>query len=134
MLHVIFVLASFVAPAPRLDDRVQYWKRVLHLDQWRISVRVVQRRELADGTQADIETDTATKTAFIRVLREEDSDLPRRLARADQQVTIAHEMVHLSKLVRLGQSSWQDESATNAETDALLRVHHCWRELLVVER
>lgn len=134
MLHVFFVLASFIAPAPRLDDRVEYWKRVLHLDQWRIAVRVVKRQELADGTEADIETDVGSRTAVIRVLREEDSDLPKRLARADQQVTIAHEMVHLSKLVHLGEPYWQDESATNAETDALLRHHHCWRELLVVER
>ncbi|HZT40266.1 MAG TPA: hypothetical protein VFA28_20410 [Bryobacteraceae bacterium] len=134
MLHVFFVLASLIAPAPRLDERVEYWKRILHLDQWRIAVQVVKRQELEDGTEADIETDVRSRTAVIRVLREEDSDLPKRLARADQQVTIAHEMVHLSKLVRLGESFWQDESATNAETDALLRQHHCWRELLVVER
>jgi hypothetical protein len=134
MFHAIFVIASLLAPAPRLDERVEYWKRVLHLDQWNITVRLVQRHELVEGTQADIQTDVATRTASIRVLREEDSDLPKHLARADQGVTIAHEMVHLSKLVRLGQPYWQDESATNAETGALLRQHHCWRELLAVER
>jgi hypothetical protein len=87
---------------------------------------------LTDGTSGDIDTDITNKTALIRIMHDQDSDLSGRLARADQLITIAHEMVHLSKL-RSGQADWQDESATNMETDALLRKHHRWLEMCAVE-
>jgi hypothetical protein len=132
MVRILGLLLSLFSPTPDLDGCVQFWQRELSLQSWRVAVRVVPRAELHDGTVGDIDTDIHTRTATIRVLHEADYNLKRSQARADQQLTVAHEMVHLSRLNR-GDRGWRDEPATNATTYALLRRHGRWRELSVVE-
>ena len=102
------------------------------LRDWHVTVRVVDRRELEDGTEGGIEADPERKEALILVMAEGDSDLPRRQARADQRLPVAHEMVHLSRL-RAGDAHWQEEATTVARTFELLQKHRRWLELSVAE-
>ncbi len=131
------VLASFwllfSSPPPDLNRGVRYWQHRLNLDEWQISVKAVSAQELHVGTAGDVEWDPQARTAVIRVLRERDYDLPPRRARADQQLTLAHEMVHLVRFVRMGERGSADEVATCHETGVLLRTYHRWRELSAVE-
>jgi hypothetical protein len=132
MVRILGLLLSLFSPTPDLDECVQFWQRELALKSWRVAVRVVPRAELHDGTVGDIDTNIHTRTATIRVLHEADYTLKRSQARADQQLTVAHEMVHLSRLHR-GDRAWRDEAATITATHILLRRHGRWRELSVSE-
>jgi len=133
MLHFLALLLSLYPTSPDLRGCVRYWQRTLSLEEWRITVQVVHRSVLDEGTLGDIAPDAVRRTAVIRVLREADYDLPRRQARADQRLTIAHEMVHLDRLARRGAGAWTDEGEAADETLHLLRAHRRWRELSVVE-
>jgi hypothetical protein len=133
MLHLLALVLSLHSPSPNLSGCVRYWQRALSLEEWRVTVKVVGRSALDDGTLGDIEPHPSRRTAVIRILGEGDYDLPARQARADQRLTIAHEMVHLDRLVHCDQRTWRDEDLTNQETLALLRAHRRWRELSVFE-
>lgn len=134
MFRLLTLLLSLYAPPPDLQSCVRFWQRELFLDQWTITVQMVNRAQLNDGTLGEIDADPERRTAVIYVVREEDYDLPLRQARADQQLTIAHEMVHLDRLARFPfRNDWQDEPSTVAQTFTLLRKHHRWRELSVAE-
>lgn len=133
MLFRLFIaLFSVFGPTPAVDSCVRYWQQQLLLADWRVNVRVADRSELEEGTEGGIEADVDHKRATIFVLKESESDLPPRQARADQCVTIAHEMVHLSRL-KAGDAQWQDETTTVARTFELLQKHRRWRELSVAE-
>lgn len=132
MLRIFGLLITMLSPGPDLDRCVRFWQRELSLHAWNVVVRVVGRAELTDGTVGDIDADVKTRTATIRVLRENDYDLRRPLARADQLLTVAHEMVHLSRL-HSGDMRWREEDGTIEATNLLLRRHGRWRELLVAE-
>src|SRR5689334_17920902 len=119
-VRLIAAVVSFFAPIPDLQSAVQFWQHKLSLTAWRIEVRVVLSNDVQDGTVGAIDTDAARKVAVIQVLDERCSDLPPRQARADQRVTIAHEMVHLSRL-QAGDPNWQDEAVTVSRTYDLLR-------------
>jgi hypothetical protein len=128
---IALVLSWLTAPAD-LPECVQYWQRALHLEDWTIELRIVPQEDLENGTLGDIEPHFETKSAVLRIRRESDSDLPTRLARADQRLTVAHEMVHLRRFAD-GNPKWGNENTTTAETGELLRKHRRWRELSVVE-
>jgi hypothetical protein len=117
-----------------LNASVNYWQREMGLWGWYISVEVVDRSRLTDGTVGHIDTDVERRTARIRVLDAQLSDLPPVEAHADQLLTVAHEMVHLKRLVKDRSPNWRDEDTTNRQTFALLTKHHRWLELSVAER
>ena len=118
-------------PVPDFNVNLAYWQRTLNLQDWRVSVQVVRIEELDDNTVGDIDVDVRDKTAAIRILREQDSELSRRLARADQQLTLVHELVHLRRMV--DGDAWHNEAATVAQTAALVRFHRRWREAAAIE-
>ena len=91
---------------------------MLNLQEWQISVELARAGQLDSGTVGDIDIAFRQKTATIRILDERDSDLPRYLTRADQQLTLEHELVHLKR--RLAAEPWRNEAATVAETNALV--------------
>jgi hypothetical protein len=133
MPRFLIVLLSWFSPASDVDACVAFWQERLRLQDWTIRVRVVSAQELGGRANGDIEIDAASQTAVLRVLRLEDSDLPRRLARADQQYTVAHEMVHLYRFVQ-NDPGWRNEKVIDTHTVALARKHRRWQELLAVEK
>jgi hypothetical protein len=133
MLHVLVLLFPSLASPTGLQACVHQWQRHMQLQEWRITVRVVPRAALDDSTVGNIEPDRATRTAILRVMRVEDSDLTGHLALADQRLTIAHEMVHLYRYAVVRDPRWFDEPSTNFQTALLVRKHKMRQELLVLE-
>jgi hypothetical protein len=132
MFHFLTAVVMFLhCPAPNLESNLGYWQRELGLQDWKISVRLVAVGELERNTLGDIEVVSRNKTAIVRILREQDSDLARCLARSDEQLTLVHELVHLKR--RISGDDWGNEAATVAETTALVRAHRRWREAAAIE-
>jgi hypothetical protein len=132
MLHFLAAFAMwFHCPAPDLKANLDYWQRTLNLQDWWVSVQLVPIGELDHNTVGDIDIKVCDKRATIRILREQDSDMSRRLARADQQLTLVHELVHLKRMV--DGEAWHNEAATVAQTTALVRFHRRWREAAAIE-
>ena len=94
-------------------------------------MQLVRIGELDPDTLGDIDIEVRNKTATIRILREQDSEMSRRLARADQQLTLVHELVHLKRMV--DGDAWHNEAATVAQTTELVRFHRRWREAAAIE-
>jgi hypothetical protein len=92
----------------------------------------VRGSELDANTVGDIVIFPERKSATVRILREQDSDLAPRQARADQELTLMHEMVHLHRMA-VGDARWQDEGTTNQEVLRILRANHRRRELSAME-
>jgi hypothetical protein len=126
------VVMFFHSPAPKLDANLRYWQDVLGLREWRISVRLVSSSELDANTVGCIEPSGELKKAVIRILSEHEYDLPVRLARADQQLTVVHELVHLERFVK-GDVGWRDEPPTVERTTSLVLEHRRWREATAIE-
>lgn len=133
MLKIFAVILSIVTPAPNIERSAQYWRGQMDLTDWQIKVQIVSREELGHGLLGDVEPQRLTRVATIRLLREEESPLPRRLARAEQLVTLVHEMVHLRKYVN-NDGNWRSEGETDREAGEWIRGKRRWREALVVER
>jgi hypothetical protein len=117
-----------------LAASVNYWQREMGLSDWHITVEVVDQTRLRDGTVGHIDTDVEKRTARIRVLDAQFSGLPPDQAYADQLLTVAHEMVHLKRLVKDRSLDWQDEKSTVRQTFALLQNRRRWLELSAAER
>jgi hypothetical protein len=126
------VILSWFAPGADLPGCVIYWQSALGLENWTIELRIVRQDELEGGTLGDIEPNGQTRTAVLRVRSEADSDLSSRLTRADQRLTIAHEMVHLRRFAS-GDPRWGNEHATTLQTGELLHRHGRRWELSAVE-
>lgn len=77
------ILLSLHSPRPNLAHTSAVWSNKLSLADWHVSIVMVGADEIGDEIVGDIMWDIPTKSARIRVLREEDYDLPRRLARRD---------------------------------------------------
>lgn len=133
IFHFVAVLLSYVTPPPTLDNCVRYWQKEMHLRDWTITLQVVNAQQLDPWHLGDIEPHRDTKTAILRVMREQDSTLPRRLALSEQRLTIIHEMVHLRKLAT-GDGDWRSEIETDVETGRWVRRHRRWREALAIEQ
>jgi hypothetical protein len=103
------------------------WQQKLQLTQWTLSLEVVGDHTLGGASMGDIQWDIVRKRAFIRVLREEDYDLPVNMARLDQQATIVHELVHLLH----ADDKSSDEASVVSQTNELLRANHAWKILAV---
>ena len=54
MLRFLALVLSLYSPRPDLNDAVRFWQRELYLQDWKVSVEVVSRAELADSTLGDI--------------------------------------------------------------------------------
>jgi hypothetical protein len=133
VVRLLVFLLSFLTPPPSLESCIAYWQQQLNLQDWTVTLRVVGQDELDPGTLGDIEPNLAAKTAVLRVMRTSDSDLSRRRARAEQRLTIVHEMVHLRRFADQD-PGWGTEFATNARAGALVREHRRWFEQLAIER
>lgn len=129
------IAGSGWVPAPVRQDlnrALRTWQKKLGLAGWTVAVEVVSDGVLGGSAMGDVVWNLKTKRASIRILREEDYDLPLRMARLDQQATILHELVHLQHAAS-GDVMGNVESAVVRETNSLLRANRQWQVLAVQE-
>src|SRR4029077_3436739 len=132
MFHFVAAIVMFFhCPAPDFKANLGFWQRALNLQDWRGTVPLVRVGELDTDSLGDIDIEVRDKASTIRILREQDSEMPRRLARADQQLTLVHELVHLKRMV--DGCAWHNEAAKVARTRELARPHRRWREAAAIE-
>ncbi|MDZ4801631.1 MAG: hypothetical protein SGI92_26035 [Bryobacteraceae bacterium] len=72
------------------------WQRRLGLTEWKIEARVVRLKDLQKGTIANIHWSLPKRSATIKVLDPLDSTLARGEIVRDTELSIVHELVHLS--------------------------------------
>ena len=72
------------------------WQRRLSLDDWRIESKIVRARDLPERAVANIRWSLPNKKATIQVLDSLDSNLRRSEILKDTELSIVHELVHLS--------------------------------------
>jgi hypothetical protein len=128
LVYILALVAlSFTSHKPDLHKTLDFWQQKLQLTQWTITLEVVRDRALGGVSMGDIAWDIVNKRAFIRVLCEEDYDLPLAMARLDQQATVVHELVHLKH----AEDKSSSEASVVQETNDLLRAHHDYKILAV---
>jgi hypothetical protein len=132
MLRALLLAVSWLSPGGGLDACVSFWQRELGLEEWSIAVHVVSDEDLGGRDEGDININWRSKTATIRVMRVEDSDLPRRRARAVQRYTIAHELMHLH-LHLIGDPGRSNEKVVDTALVSLMRNKRRWHELMGIE-
>jgi len=105
-----------------LDQRLSVWRERLKLLDWRISVAMTPRSDLAPKTLGGIRWDKPKKTAVIWVLDPSDYRLPFPAMLEDMELTIVHELLHLelASLPRSQASRGSEERAVNGIAEALL--------------
>jgi hypothetical protein len=75
---------------------VQKWSKRLGLTDWKIESRIVRIAQLPRGTVANIHWSLPRRTATIKVLHPADSTLPASEIVRDTELSVVHELVHLS--------------------------------------
>lgn len=75
---------------------VQSWQRRLGLSEWRIEAKIVRLTQLPKGTVANIHWSLPKRAAIIKVLDPLDSTVARHLILRDTELSVIHELVHLS--------------------------------------
>ncbi len=88
-------------PYPLLTQDLLYfwiakWQRRLSLDDWRIESKIVRSWDLPERAVANIHWSLPNKKATIQVLDAVDSSLRRSEILKDTELSIVHELVHLS--------------------------------------
>jgi hypothetical protein len=100
-----------------VETWVGTWQRRLGLREWKIESKIVRLAELPKGTVANIHWSLPRKTATIKVLDSVDSTLPRGEIVRDTELSVVHEMVHLS-MAKLP----LDSNDTELEEEAVKRI------------
>lgn len=72
------------------------WSRRLGLTEWKIEAKIVRLAQLPRGTVANIHWSLPRRSATIKVLDPIDSTLPRNEIVRDTELSVVHELVHLS--------------------------------------
>jgi len=95
------VVRAGTNPNPLLTQDLLYfwiakWQRTLALEDWSIESKIVRTWELPERAVANIHWSLPTKKATIRVLDSVDSSLPRSEILKDTELSVVHELVHLS--------------------------------------
>jgi hypothetical protein len=75
---------------------VTRWQRRLALEDWKIEAKIVRLNQLPKGTIANIHWSLPRRTATIKVLDPIDSTLPKSEIARDAELSVVHELVHLS--------------------------------------
>jgi hypothetical protein len=79
-----------------INDWVRVWSRRLGLSEWKIDSKVVRLALLPRGTVANVHWSLPRRTATIKVLDPVDSTLPPGEIIRDTELSVVHELVHLS--------------------------------------
>jgi hypothetical protein len=72
------------------------WQRRLAMQDWKIDTKIVRLSQLPKGTVANIHWSLPRRTATIKVLDPIDSTLPKSEIVRDTELSVVHELVHLS--------------------------------------
>jgi hypothetical protein len=105
-----------------VDGWVKRWQRRLGLAEWKIDTKIVRLSQLPRGTIANIHWSLPRRTATIKVLDSVDSTLPRSEIVRDTELSVVHELIHLSmaKLPLDGNDTDLEEEAVKRISTALL--------------
>ena len=138
LITSLLFLVSLVSAAPASRDRVttapavvtdeqvhgwlHLWQKRLHLEDWKVEVKIVRIWDLEQGTLGHIDWSALHKTAVIKVLNPADYELPRDKVPADMELSIVHELVHLhlSALPLNKSSRSSEERVVTRIADALV--------------
>lgn len=96
---------------------LQRWQARLGLQDWKIEAKVVRARDLPKGTVANIHWSISKKQATIKVLHSADSPLERAEFIKDTELSVVHELIHLS-MAKLP----LDAVNTDLEEDAVKKI------------
>jgi hypothetical protein len=98
------------------------WQKRLSMEDWKIETRIVRLNQLPKGTVANIHWSLPRRTATIKVLDPIDSTLPRTEIVRDTELSVVHELVHLSmaKLPLDSANTELEEEAVKKLSTALL--------------
>jgi hypothetical protein len=101
---------------------VARWQRRLAMDDWKIETRIVRLKDLPKGTIANIHWSLPKRTATIKVLDPIDSTLAQSEIVRDTELSVVHELVHLSmaKLPLDSTNTELEEEAVKKLSTALL--------------
>jgi len=107
-----------------LNGRLAFWQQRLNLQDWKLSVVASHPSELKPETLGNIHWDIPNKTAVVRVLSISDYKLACPAALDDMELTVVHELVHLtlSPLRSAKTNRAEEEHTVNQITDALLKL------------
>jgi hypothetical protein len=105
-----------------IDAWVKRWSQRLGLTEWKIQSKIVRIAQLPRGTVANIHWSLPRKTATIKVLHPADSTLPQSEIVRDTELSVVHELVHLSmaKLPLDGNDTELEEEAVKKLSLALM--------------
>ena len=78
----------------RLEELLEEWKSILHLEQWDIVLRISRQKDfLEEDGQGEVTFNDVECQAIIRILDPVDwTDTP---FKQDMEVTLVHELLHL---------------------------------------
>ena len=79
-----------------VNEWVGRWQRRLAMEDWKIETKIVRLNQLPKGTVANIHWSLPRRTATIKVLDPIDSTLPKSEIVRDTELSVVHELVHLS--------------------------------------
>ncbi len=107
-----------------VEGWVANWSRRLGLTEWKIESKIVRLSQLPRGTVANIHWSLPRRTATIKVLDAADSTLPASEVARDTELSVVHELVHLSmaKLPLDGNDTDLEEEAVKKLSVALLEL------------
>jgi hypothetical protein len=116
------ILEQTLITGEMLEAWVNRWQRRLGLSEWKIQTKIVRISGLPRGTIANIHWSLPKRTATIKVLDPVDSSLPQNEIVRDAELSIIHELVHLSfaKLPLDGNDTGLEEEAVKRISTALL--------------
>lgn len=98
------------------------WQKRLAMEDWKIDTRIVRLKDLPKGTVANIHWSLPKRTATIKVLDPIDSTLTKSEIVRDTELSVVHELVHLSmaKLPLDSNNTELEEEAVKKLSTALL--------------
>lgn len=106
----------------QVETWVKLWQTRLHLEEWRLEVRLVRSTELKPDTLGNLKWNSVNRSAVIKVLTPGEYELAPSEIAEDIEYTVVHELVHLhlSVLPRdLGKRD-VEETVVNKIADALM--------------
>ena len=101
----------------QVSEWVGRWQKRLGLQEWKIEAKIVRLWQLPKGTIANIHWSLPRKHATIKVLDSVDSTLPKAEIARDTELSVVHELIHLS-MAKLP----LDSNNTELEEEAVKRI------------
>lgn len=101
---------------------VRVWQKRLHLEDWKIDVRIVRPDDLKPETLGNLKWNSSNRKAIIKVLNPLDYEMPAAEVPEDIEYTVVHELIHLqlSSLPRDATRKDIEEQVVNRIADALM--------------